>query len=286
MLTLEQFLEVFYPPIRKVGWNNVRVYRLGHEDTEDIFSELHLLSIAWYRKYYEKFQSQPDAVIAQLLMKHLNHKMQEYMGRRVRRHWVDATPAHSIDNGEEVWEFELEDPRQLKQLESVEHTWVYRALDMLSKEDQELVCKRFALRGHDETSGVDLGSDKASIAVRRFRSAVVALQKGKKTQLYKGRGRPSTKTTEMKKRIETQILELMKQGLDTIPDIAKATNIPTKDVRSGMEELVLKGIIKKLGFQERKGKGGPHTRLFALCVKTASPSAGEAENHNPDGRAS
>lgn len=190
--TLEQFLERFSNSIYKVGWQNVRVYRLQSADAEDVHAELQLLAIGWFQKYYEKFQNQTDGNIAALLITHLTHRMQNYMDLKIRRHWVSALPAHPISE-EEIWECEIEDPAQLREMERAHTGWVYRALDMLPEKDQDIICKRFGLRGQEETSAVTLGSDQSSRALRRLRQAVTALHKGEKPKFHFKRGRPSSK---------------------------------------------------------------------------------------------
>ena len=190
--TLEQFLERFSKSIYKVGWRNVRVYRLQSADAEDVHAELQLLAIGWFWKYYEKFQNQPDGNIASLLITHLTHRMQNYMDLKIRRHWVPALPAHPIGNAEEeIWECEVEDPAQLRDMERAHTGWVYRVLDTLPEKDQDIICKRFGLRGQKETSAVALGSDRSSRALRRFRQAVAAHHKGEKPRFHFKRGRPS-----------------------------------------------------------------------------------------------
>jgi hypothetical protein len=107
---------------------------------------------------------------------------------------MSALPAHPIgDAEEEIWECEVEDPAQLRKMERAHTGWVYRALDMLPEEDQDLICKRFGLPGHEETSAVSLGSDPSSRALRRFRLAVEAYHKGEKPRFHFKRGRPSNK---------------------------------------------------------------------------------------------
>lgn len=269
--TLEQFLEQYQSAIYKIGWQNIRVYRLQSADAEDIHAELQLLAIAWFQKYYEKFQHLSERDIANLLMKHLTHRMQTYMDLKVRRHWVPALPAHPINDAEEeIWECEIEDPKQLREMERAHAGWVYRALDTLPKEDRDILCKRFGLRGQGETPAMEIGSERSRLALHRFRKAAEALQRGEKPRFRTKKGRPRGRTSKMIE-IKRKIVELMEEGFNTIPDISKTANIPTDEVRICMEDLVREGVVQRLGFVRRTGRGGPHTRVFAL-LRTVSPS--------------
>jgi DNA-directed RNA polymerase specialized sigma24 family protein len=190
MLTLEQFLKQCDGAIGKIAWKNIRVYQPKREEAEEIKSEVKYRAIAWYRNYYEKFQNETPETITNFLMKHLDHKMQHYM-KTVVRHWGQLT----LDWDEDGKRIDVEDPRAKGLLERGENTWLTKALDMLPEEYQEVVCKRFGLRGYEARTIAQLGvgAEEWDRIRKRFQRAGRAVRDGRRIKCRKYSPRPKRK---------------------------------------------------------------------------------------------
>jgi hypothetical protein len=116
--------------------------------------------------------------------------MQHYM-KKVVRHWDQLT----LDWDEDGKRIDVEDPKAMLLLERGENTWLTKALDMLPEEYQEVVCKRFGLRGHEAHTIAQLGiGDEQWEGIRkRFQRAGRAVRDGRRIKCVKYAPRPKRK---------------------------------------------------------------------------------------------
>lgn len=201
-LTLEQFLEQYDGAIGKIAWKNIRVYKLKPEDEEDLRSELKLIAIAWYLKYYEKFVDQPNTDIASLLMYHMDHRMQYYMDGKVLKHWglfsLDLI-AHGVHGDENMAVIQVPDVRAERAirdagLRGLDMKWLTKVLNMLPAEDKEILCIHCGLPGYEDR--VSTVSDERVIsAIRRLRRAEEAYRNGLPVKFHKSGNRDRIQKT-------------------------------------------------------------------------------------------